>query len=971
MIIPSYLVPAAICSSRPTLKRANCHVIQQHATNATRDSLINHPIIDQAQRGYDVPIKARKSISGARQRDSSAWVEIIESYLPIELRTENKGTLEHGLTHKSPFSISSLPVVLSKARASSNVDLLSYLGVHQGRWEAVVWLVKAMMEQCPSQSRHRAKSRQLIPQLWPAAGQSLDQVTNQAIQGQIPQQSKISLDRFTEYNNIDCNEGTLPRENHGLGQIWQSLGVMILQATDLSTNDSSYSIIMFRVLEILAHLHHINAFPDSIYNYTPATDPTVLRRPPTLYLFSKRIMSTLSDIAWGLEWEKEASKASSQGYELPKASFQPKVRELGPELWLDLILWACVEGGWIKEGAWIVSEMEKCKGNPDMRWSVISWREICENKSPALDWTSILRYESNKTQINQVGGLGIASGTSSAVSIGARTISREVVLAIIDGSVNMAQESGHNPSNHIIDAQKNIDICKDLLNRAPLKVDTNFLNANMLRMIESAGFETRDMPGALQRIIDIRPTHVGHSKGCASESVLVQDHSTDDSAAILGLLHRNLYNYASLGNLQGSLTTFKKIQSLVDTNRTQSIKTFADKLRSKFYQGFDDEDMDVVGSDQSDRLPILHHQIPVHALAAFLDLLTTSKYFDLGRWLLLSDDIDGGAFGPDIFSERNLQPALLRFATATVDDKLLNNVVEKLEMPLSEPILHALLRCETSLNKWNIVEDLLRHFQKTPGMSWKASDAMAIARAILQMEYDRSADGYEETTLHPFAILQDIVNGKFNSKRNYSRQVDLSEIKLANQLGRILKTLPGRLKHIFTETRGNIDRAHASVDVTPNAFNLILEPLVECYGSMAGKKLWERWCRDPKGPKTHINSPAFDPISGLERVVTPTLYMLRNILRPVVHLKPESSATTTGDCEGDGIPPSENQNEARVKRESCDTPSASDTKSEEESIILRWGVAMFEKFGLSKSQIKKEISWSQLKKSLPYKFAKQ
>ena len=112
---------------------------------------------------------------------------------------------------------------------------------------------------------------------------------------------------------------------------------MILQAADRSAEDPDYTVIMSHVFLILGHLHRINAFPDSIYNYAPPVDSTVLQRPPTLHLLSRRIMSTLSDIEWGLKWKEMTTDALSQGFELPKASVQPKIREFGPELWLELV----------------------------------------------------------------------------------------------------------------------------------------------------------------------------------------------------------------------------------------------------------------------------------------------------------------------------------------------------------------------------------------------------------------------------------------------------------------------------------------------------------------------------------------------------------------------------------------------------------------------------------------------------------
>lgn len=43
-------------------------------------------------------------------------------------------------------------------------------------------------------------------------------------------------------------------------------------------------------------------------------------------------------------------EVSKLGYDLSKVSVQPRIREFGPELWLDLVLWACVEEVGLQKG---------------------------------------------------------------------------------------------------------------------------------------------------------------------------------------------------------------------------------------------------------------------------------------------------------------------------------------------------------------------------------------------------------------------------------------------------------------------------------------------------------------------------------------------------------------------------------------------------------------------------------------------
>ena len=849
------------------------------------------------------------------------------------------------------LSIDSFHVVMARARTYAKVDLLSYLGVYQTRWEAVIWLVKEMLEQHARHAAVETASKQLPSVLWPTQDNNLDAITGSAIVPILPHSRKLPgayLISRSDIHGEQVYDMQLGREN--LGQIWQSLGVMILQAADRAPEDLSYSIIMSHVFRILAHLHRIEAFPNSIYNYEPAADPTVLRRPPTLYFLSRRIMSTLSDLEWGLQWDEVIEKYSKQGYEVPKAVLQPKIREFGPELWLDLVLWACVEGGWVTEGAWIVGEMEKRKNRVETQWSVISWQEICAVKSPQPGWLSMLKLEIEKTRMNNIAGFGVATGVAFRVEMGSRTISREVVLALVDGLVNTRSARERNRGSLASILPPNLTACQDLLERGHRKLSSNFLNAIIAQIIENAN---EDAPRDLRKLLSWRLRHLHSDSIGVGANVSAQDYNTDDTAPILGLLHTILHGLAREGNAQASLGTLITIQNFVDEKRSRYIQDFADELRELLRLGDDSFDMAFNGEND---LPALHPLIPVHVMAALLDVIIQHKFFGLGRWLLHNEDIDGGVFEPDLYSNPNLHPALLRFATATADDQLLTNVLQQLETPLSEPVVHALLRCQVALGRWGAVEELLRHLQRTPDMSWKASDAMAIARAILQTENNENTRDAEQI-YQARELLQNIVRGLYNSHRDPSQLPDFTETRTANQLGKIVQTLPGTLSTITGISTEASDRARGSVNITPNAFNIILETVVEYHGSIAGRKLWERWCLEPgesiRGSYRQDLDTEYE--RNDEKVVIPTLYMLRTVLRPVIARRKtmnNAAAQTNAEdlrAEKEDIANAVEPAGGTIERK------ADNQVDEVERGILDWGIRMYERFGLTRKEIDAEM----------------
>ena len=963
--IPAFLIPATSpeCAIPKWTQRLKCRGSRRHASVTASQYSSENNVDGHSYSKHGLPLEVGVLVSSPRRLKPAAWATAIESYLPLNLRLGGEKVSEEVIQHEILLPIHTLAKVLSQARSYCKVDLLSYIGVYQERWEAVIWLVKAMMEEYPGHMEMERRSSQLPPLLWQTVDKSLDEVTDNAIQVDVPQASEVPLEHNGLYGHLSLGQYTWPEESDrwedfhilgrkSLGQIWQSLGTMILQAADRPAEDSSYSIIMSNVFRILGHLHRINALPDSIYNYVPPTDPTVLQRPPTLHLLSKRIMSTLSDVEWGLQWEETITKAMSQGYELPKASVQPKIREFGPELWLDLILWACVEGGWVSEGAMIVIEMERRVASRDTRWSTISWSEICERKAPKLDWTSILKLEIDKTRLNQVGGIGIATGTNSHVEMGNRTVSREVVLALIDGLFNHPQSIAGDFGMTTVELRRNLIACKGLLDCNHADLDRNFTDAAVLRIFESCE-NVKEQPGSLHRFLDLMSTEVEHVTRNSGTASLAQGPEINDSTAVLGLRYRNLHSFSVNGNMLGSIETFRKIQSFIDTRREGKILAFADVLRERLGRG--DEVSDLTRDKGDYGALVRPPQIPLSALASFIDLIINSRFFNLGNWLLLNEDIDGGLIDPAIYSNQNLQPALLRYGTATSNSRLLTKVLVGLETPLSEPIVHALLRFQIVLGRWTAVEELLEYLRNTPEMAWKPSDATTIAKAIMQLEHEPSDNANADSISQALALLQNLVNGKYNTKADPSQLLpDFSQNRMANQLGRILQTLPGSLGRITTRTTGEDLRAHASADITPNAFNIILETIVDHYGSLAGQKLWDQWSRAPNIRKQEQQP--HSSTGGRERVVIPTLYMLRSILRPVLDTRRALHAAWKKDLiktQKVKTAPSKNQEKASIV-----APSEKYRLNDEDQKILDWGISMYKEFGLSNYEINGEIPGS-------------
>lgn len=984
--IAAFLVPTTAGStSHAPLQRVGRRLQHfRHYGSIIHDVPIQTKKIKHPPSGYYKSDFATALSSSPRRRNPEAWVDLLEPYLPLQLRADQNDAPNGAILEKNVRPIQGLPGVLFRARTTKplKLDLLSYMGIQQGRWTAVVWLVKAILKQCAA--ANKVMEREILQSVQNAPPRvtemSLDEITLAPIhhEGIVMFSAKHpSLDDSTDPESRGNRKTLDAMRREGVGQLWQSLGSMILQAADRPTEDPASKIVMSHVLQILAHMHHINALPESIYNYDPAKDTSVLQRPPTLHLLSSRIMTILSDSVWKAQEKTVASEAGSVGakytykdHELPVATLQPQIRELGPEVWLDLVLWCCVEGGWITEGAWIVSEMARRKG--DQRWSAINWHAIRELSVPIRNLAAQVKSEIAKSRMNQIaGGIGIAGGSASStfMEMAPRTVSSEVIVVLVDGLVNTISKTTTMYGNSPAEVQQYLNMCKNLLERKHFALESNVWDSIVLRLVDSGAFNPNATPRVLEQIVNLTPTYfkeLEDSDSTNSPSSSTYDYIVDQTAASLGLLHRALYAFALSGDVQGALRIFKRLQSLVDANRYRTIKSFADDLHQ--HEG---DSVESTGND-SDDVAGLHPQIPVATLAVLLDLVTDAKLFDFGKWLLYSEEADGSTIPLDMYSERSIQPALLRFATATADSTLLNRVTRQLEAPLPENILRALMHCQIAIGKWDAVEDLLTYFQRQRRMRWNASDVMAIASTILHMDNEvrNNTSREDPSTSDSRTLLRSLLQGKYNSERDPWELPDLSQIRLMNQLGRILSTVPGDLCEKASSSTV-MGRSSTPSHVPAQAFNILVEAIVDIYGSTAGKQLWDRWCDEARIGDAEVSSEQSSNLitrDGFERVVTPNLYILRTIMRPIAQARlnaGDAKVWTKGTIDKAQVTQDEhhvNQTLQTLVSDSIEkeagvsaTAANSTAVLTSEQDLVEWGTKMYRRFSLTDSEISIEL----------------
>ena len=383
--------------------RSASHVAGLHATVSTT------PIALPSNQSP--PKHTSSTVSPRNNRFFDARVSLLDPYLPLELRS--KDWLENLAHFEGIRPIHTLPKLLSEVQRSRPhyLSFLSYIGLLQGRWAALLWLVKAVVgTDQPALAVTNDKPFYQMP--WDT-DISLDELTSTSnppykIITESPQNlTPFSLEQSTKSYKMNWQGKPADSDNDLIGHIWQCVGSLILAAADSGAEESTE--IMSHVHQILAYMHHYDIIPTSLYNYKPAKDYTALQRPPTLHLLSSRIWTILSDSAWKAH-EKEIIAEAAQvgakyvykGHELPGAEYTPRLRQLDPATWMELVLWSCVEGGWIGTAAWIVNRMLHRKDQPN--WTTVSWSTLRSSAIQEGPESNSSDWQSPKTRYIRVAG---------------------------------------------------------------------------------------------------------------------------------------------------------------------------------------------------------------------------------------------------------------------------------------------------------------------------------------------------------------------------------------------------------------------------------------------------------------------------------------------------------------------------------------------------------------------------------------
>ncbi|KAF2653287.1 hypothetical protein K491DRAFT_705954 [Lophiostoma macrostomum CBS 122681] len=763
------------------------------------------------------------------------WLVALDPYLPPPLRRRSHGSDDVEL----PLSNVGLGRFLLEAQKWS-LDLLSHIGIVESRWETVVWVTKKIV-----QDEKHVAAPQTVPDLfsnvsWPESNsRSLNDltdsplVTNRVMGGT---RSMRSLDDFTSAPETIEHDYRVVKE--ALGQVWRSLGNMILIAAREGKEHTAS--VLPHALELIAFLHHSGIIPDSVYTNGPPKDEHALHQPPTLHLLSSKILTALSDATWraheaSVKVAIERLNASYfLGHEIPGSRFKMHVTEIAPELWLELVLWSCLHGGWIVDGAVIAEQALRIDG--DSRWELLCWRERLQAEDEAVPASRSWRLFKTKDDA--------ASEAAEARALTQKRISSEVVVALIEGLVNAMRVGvgtrGTEPEV-LLGQIKNL---KQALDRNSLSLGSATWDSVIVRMLESGGIAPNKRPNFLLSIMDLATGFGSEVSTTNAYPLQARDDEKlpyffEPSAASLGLLHRTMQFFLENGDIAGAMTSLNTLQDFTDANKQKSLQQFFEALKGAQSR----KDQPLSGLPTPIEFPAFDPQLPVTLLAKTLDLTTQAKRFELGRWLLLSEELDGPLIGPELYKHRGMAASIIRFGTMAGENDLVLEIVKQIgfwdaktqTQQLPHQVFTALLTSQIQLQRWESVQGMQNYVLEKPGYV-PQPDILATFGAELLRVSGESSNAADSPRVEVQQVFKEFLFA-------WEEKI-LTHLKneLHCVLG-ILSTTHVTWKEFCSQFLGF--SARQGIRLSTSHFNQVLGGVLDGYGSIKGREIVDMWCYKP------------------------------------------------------------------------------------------------------------------------------
>jgi hypothetical protein len=898
----------------------------------------------------------------------------LEKYLPDD--SENTAGRENGTEN-----CQSIVALLRRARRESNVDLLSHLAFKLNRWDAVHYIVYQMLDNGTDLRLEGSVPRMLPSNInWKAlapdgrSGKGLLARISSKVLDTVPDipvgnanKAPVPVRIGTSTKRAERRQRELARATQAeiMAEFWRSLGLLVLTAADLPERSSLDA--MEHFYRILARLQYLDGIPHDVYNAPPSGPLNrALSRAGMPYL-QDQIMHTLADATLEAQFVESASRSAAPGSPAPQRRFKILRRELGVGTWLEFVLWCCIEGGFIQEACWILDQMRQ----RPKEWRLKSWSEVLQ-ATGGIDPQKIEHFDTwAECGVNQTEHRLFLS-RKPFLGMGDRTITSEVVVAIMDAILNSASFARGNRAEYLRDMSETIGSLRSMLKQNGIYLGTGDVNHLLARIIESEGIVKDTDPRSLRLPLDLFPYAIpeeARSSQALPPSLpksRAVDHGHVSSALVLGLYSHTWNAYSSQGHIPGALEIFETLLGAQSPNKVGEMRRFAldDKhvIHASPVRHAPELQAQLLGDERlhtASRENLALQMLWQVSLSLFLDALTTSRAHRFCHWLLTPDENGYQPVPTAMFSDRLLAPAIIRFAASTTNPHLFAMVTRAMETPIPRETLKAMVTYEATILDWPNALRLLEYLPTRHETHWGATNIAVVAACIIALSKPSKFSVFVRKAYlkEAKAVLVALLEGRFNRTVSPAARPYRYQEQELYQMHRILESIPGPLEEACREAKLQWDKSHhPAVGVPANAFHHILAVVAETQGCLAAKRLWDLWCMDPFGPQA----------AYVRTGVDPDLFSMNNFLLPI-HTESSASETPATSYESEAaklvIPTLATvriiamraiQEQTAIWRGTSDDVNNEPAKNAVRE-VLAWSIRMFERFGLTQQELEREM----------------
>ncbi|EXJ87823.1 hypothetical protein A1O1_04750 [Capronia coronata CBS 617.96] len=773
--------------------------------------------------------------SDAQHTGPGHWVSLLEQFLPKELRRAEKH--ESPITSQNGSDFSRLLEILTAAKSSAEVDLLGVMVLSQRRYKAAMHLVEVLLN--PLSAVPSVPAEEHLPSniIWPA--ESLSKRLRQPVE----LDHELHIDKRVALALMRASRSAVNETDREsvLENVWPFLAKLVIASTKCPPEEAKD--LMSTVHQILARMHSLDLVPSAVYSYALPQGTTTVQRPPILNLLNSRILSSLSDAVWRAQQDDAIAQALKDGTSFREVSHHPpggrfrlRVRELGPEVWLEFILWCCIENGLTSAGTRIINMLQE---DSESRWSAVHWTagHAMDNKTPPIDWDRVKRRHGGP-----VGQREAYSGDQPFVEMPHRTISAEVVLALIECLINSLDARLSSVSSSVEDVAGTIGQLVSFLE--PHGLSPAYFDYLTVRFLQTEAVGTQGGPDTLRNwgliLAHLRSLETVKPQ-TRSRANFDYDAITERSELQAGVLHQALQVYIGLNLVTKAVDTFTDIQKLVDASKLETIGEFLSltiRPRHGFFTSQPRGQVDFANS---------HGQLPIYKLAPFLKMVANAKLFGLGDWLLFSEDVDGPLIPFSAYRQPSIAIAVCRYAAAKEDPSLIQSILlvrRDSRRRLTVNLLRALVTFHITARDWDTTVYLLRELRSAEGGGYSPSIIAHLAAAILRLETEPPNAGRDSHLAQATGLLQDILEGHYNpsasdfriaQKAGFKRQTGLLLRFLENVPDSEVPAISDRFRRLFPLSNEAL--------LTTDTFNILLSAVVDTRGALEGRRMWDMFCK--------------------------------------------------------------------------------------------------------------------------------